>query len=50
MELAESVEAFAAANACSNPVLDTKTATTLAVLDSNSHCWRIHLHAHANFL
>jgi hypothetical protein len=47
----ESVEAFAAANACSDPVLAAaSTATTLAVLDSHSHCWRLHFDPCAHFL
>ena len=37
---AESVEAFAAAS----------TATTLALLGSHSHCWRVHFHLRAYFL
>ena len=44
----ESVEAFAAANAYSDSVLGT--ATTLAVLRSDSHRWRVHFHVCAYLL
>jgi len=47
----ESVEAFAAANAYSDSVLAAaSTATTLAVLCSDSHRWRVHFHVCAYLL